>query len=194
MTHCFSKRSVQVIIQKVLKIRHVYHNQPHCPPPVIRSITIFSIHYFFSYLRFHHIQLKLLTEICKLITHIYSFTTTNFHIREMTAYGAVLSLRNTINNILRCSRFSLVARSQQIMDVVYKELDSLHQILERLDETSPSKSRKKVNALDGRIKEALWKFEDSLESLLTNTFYHNLKVLERKYPLICRVWNKMFIP
>ncbi|XP_047955127.1 putative late blight resistance protein homolog R1B-12 isoform X2 [Salvia hispanica] len=84
----------------------------------------------------------------------------------MTAYGAVLSLENTINNILRCSRFSLVDRSRKIIDFVYQELHPLQRILERLDSTSPSRSRKKVNALDGIIKDAIWKFEDSLESLL----------------------------
>ncbi|KAL1542509.1 putative late blight resistance protein R1A-10 isoform X3 [Salvia divinorum] len=88
----------------------------------------------------------------------------------MTACGAVLSLRNTISNILCCSRFSLVARSKQILDVVYNELDPLQQILERLDDTSRSRSRKKVNALGGRIRDALWKFEDSMESLLTQHF------------------------
>ncbi|XP_047942740.1 putative late blight resistance protein homolog R1C-3 [Salvia hispanica] len=84
----------------------------------------------------------------------------------MTAYGAVGSLRNTINNILGCSRFSLVGGSQQIIKGVHNELILFRMILERLDVTSPSRSRKKVNALDGIIKEALWKFEDSLESLL----------------------------
>ncbi|XP_047955128.1 putative late blight resistance protein homolog R1A-10 isoform X1 [Salvia hispanica] len=84
----------------------------------------------------------------------------------MTAFGGVLSLRNTIDNILCCSRFSLVDCSRQIIDVVYNELDPLQHILEKLDGTSPSRSRKKVNALDGRIKEAIWRFEDSLESLL----------------------------
>ncbi|XP_042016483.1 uncharacterized protein LOC121764541 [Salvia splendens] len=49
---------------------------------------------------------------------------------------------------------------------VYKELLPLEIIVERLDCTSPSRSRKKVNALDGIIKVAIWRFEDSLESLL----------------------------
>ncbi|XP_047975120.1 putative late blight resistance protein homolog R1A-10 [Salvia hispanica] len=84
----------------------------------------------------------------------------------MTAYGAISSLAETMNNILHCSRFSLDGRSQQIIQVVINELQPWRQILERLDKTSPSKSRKKVNALDGRIKEAIWKFEDSLEFLL----------------------------
>ncbi|XP_047957070.1 putative late blight resistance protein homolog R1A-10 [Salvia hispanica] len=85
----------------------------------------------------------------------------------MTAYGAVFSLANTINNIRGCSRCSLVGRSQRILELVYKELEPLPKILERLDTTSPSRSRKKVNAFDGRVKEAIWKFEDSLESLVT---------------------------
>ncbi|XP_047962697.1 putative late blight resistance protein homolog R1A-10 [Salvia hispanica] len=84
----------------------------------------------------------------------------------MTSLGAVLSLRNTINNILHCSRFNLIGGSQQIIQAVYNELEPWQEILERLDKTSPSLSRKKVNALDGRIKEVIWKFEDSLESLL----------------------------
>ena len=84
----------------------------------------------------------------------------------MTAYGAVFSLRNTIHNILRCSRFSLVGGSQQILDTVYNELEPWEETLERLDKTSPSRSRKKVNALDEIIKGAIWRFEDSLESLL----------------------------
>ncbi|KAL1542534.1 putative late blight resistance protein R1A-10 [Salvia divinorum] len=84
----------------------------------------------------------------------------------MTAYGAVLSIRNTIDNILRCSRFSLVGGSEEIIDVVNKELYQLQFNLARVDKTSPSRSREKVNALDGRIKVAIWSFEDSLESLL----------------------------
>ncbi|XP_057789284.1 disease resistance protein RPP13-like [Salvia miltiorrhiza] len=35
-----------------------------------------------------------------------------------------------------------------------------------MDRTRTSKSRKKVNALDGRIKELIWEFQDLLESLL----------------------------
>ena len=115
---------------------------------------------------YYHIPFSHSSQITAFITQNSIFTT-NFHIREMTAYGAVLSLKNTINNILRCPRFSLVDRSRQIIDVVRKGLEPLKKNLETLDYTSPSKSRKKVNALDGIIKEAIWKFEDSLESLLT---------------------------
>ncbi|XP_042018107.1 putative late blight resistance protein homolog R1A-10 [Salvia splendens] len=95
----------------------------------------------------------------------------------MTAYGAISSLTETMSNILRCSRFSLDVRSQQIIQVVIIELQPWRQILERLDKTKPRLSRKKVNALDGIIKEAIWKFEDSLESLLTQQIPSQLETL-----------------
>ena len=111
----------------------------------------------------------------------YSFnhhsSTTKFLSREMTAYGAVLSLSNTISNILNCSRFSLVGSSQQIIQVVSSELRSWEKVLERVDLTIPSRSRKKVNALDERIKEVIWKFEGSLESLLTQQIPSHLQTL-----------------
>ncbi|XP_057797010.1 putative disease resistance RPP13-like protein 2 [Salvia miltiorrhiza] len=88
----------------------------------------------------------------------------------MTAYGAVNSLRNTIDYILHSSYFNLVEPSPQIIQLAYNELDPLQEILERLDRTRTSKSRKKVNALDGRIKELIWEFQDLLESLL----YHQI--------------------
>ena len=117
-------------------------------------------------------------KICKLInqSHIF-FPSTNIHIGEMTAYGAVLSLRNTINSILNCSRFSFAGRSQQIIQIVIKELQPWQEILERLDKTSPRRSRKKVNALDERIKEVIWEFEGSLESLLTQQIPSHLQTL-----------------
>ncbi|XP_047975623.1 putative disease resistance protein At1g59780 [Salvia hispanica] len=95
----------------------------------------------------------------------------------MTAYGAVNSLRNTLENITRCPRFSLVGGSKKTIDVVHKELKPWEEVLQRLDKTSPSKSRKKANALDGRIKEAFWRFEDSLESLLTQQILSNFESL-----------------
>ncbi|XP_047974449.1 putative late blight resistance protein homolog R1B-12 [Salvia hispanica] len=85
----------------------------------------------------------------------------------MTAFGAVCSLKNTLEDIDRCPRYSLVGRSEEILEVVYRELVPWGDILLRLNHTSPSRSRKNVNALDGIIKDAIWKFEDSLESLLT---------------------------
>ena len=101
----------------------------------------------------------------------------------MTAYGAMQSLMNTIDNILHCSRFSLVGFSHQMIQVVYKELQPWRRILERLDKMSPSQSRKKVNALDGRIKEAIWEFEDSLETLLIQKIPSQLQTLQEIVPI-----------
>ena len=62
--------------------------------------------------------------------------------------------------ILRCSRFSLVSGSQQIIEGVGSIAKNSGKI------GREGECRKKVNALDGIIKDAIWRFEDSLESLL----------------------------
>ncbi|XP_057812479.1 putative late blight resistance protein homolog R1A-10 [Salvia miltiorrhiza] len=82
----------------------------------------------------------------------------------MAAYGAAASLKNTIQRILQSSRISLVSHSPQILQPAYDEMDRLQKVLLKLDETSCSKIRTKVNAADERIKEAVWEFEDLLES------------------------------
>lgn len=86
----------------------------------------------------------------------------------MAAYAAVVCLMKTIESILESSSISLVLPSPQVMQLAYKELKRLQEILERLDSTSRSKSRKKINALDGKIIDAVWKFEDLLESHLSD--------------------------
>lgn len=85
----------------------------------------------------------------------------------MAGYAAVVSAMQTILR-LESSRISFVAPCGEILDNVYVELYNLHGTLQRLDKSSPSKSRKKVNGLDGRIKEAVWEFEDLLESHLSD--------------------------
>ncbi|XP_057810264.1 putative late blight resistance protein homolog R1A-10 [Salvia miltiorrhiza] len=82
----------------------------------------------------------------------------------MAAYGAAASLKNTIQRILQSSRISLVSHSPQILQPAYDEMDRLQKVLLKLDETSCSKIRTKVNAVDERIKESVWEFEDLLES------------------------------
>ncbi|XP_057810239.1 disease resistance protein RPP13-like [Salvia miltiorrhiza] len=82
----------------------------------------------------------------------------------MAAYGAATSLKNTIQRILQSSRISLVSHSPLILLPAYLEMNHLQRILLLLDETSCSKIRTKVNALDELIKEAVWEFEDLLES------------------------------
>ncbi|XP_057763648.1 putative late blight resistance protein homolog R1A-10 [Salvia miltiorrhiza] len=82
----------------------------------------------------------------------------------MAAYGAAGSLRNTIQRILQSSRISLVSHSPQILQPAYDQMDRLLKALRLLDETSCSKIRIEVNAADERIKDAVWEFEDLLES------------------------------
>ncbi|XP_057812481.1 putative late blight resistance protein homolog R1B-17 isoform X1 [Salvia miltiorrhiza] len=82
----------------------------------------------------------------------------------MAAYGAAASLKNTIQRILQSSRISLVSHSPQILQPVYDEMNRLQKVLLKLDDTSCSNIRTEVNALDERIKEAVWEFEDLLES------------------------------
>ncbi|XP_057812492.1 putative late blight resistance protein homolog R1A-10 [Salvia miltiorrhiza] len=82
----------------------------------------------------------------------------------MAAFGAAASLKNTILRILQSSRISLVSHSPQILQPVYDEMDRLQKVLLKLDETSCSKIRTEVNAADELIKEAVWEFEDLLES------------------------------
>ncbi|XP_041999630.1 disease resistance protein RGA5-like [Salvia splendens] len=82
----------------------------------------------------------------------------------MAAYGAAISLKNTIQTILLSYRVSLVPPSPHIIQPVYEAMCRLQKVLLKLDETSCSKIRMKVNDLDERIKEAVWEFEDLLES------------------------------
>ena len=82
----------------------------------------------------------------------------------MAAFGAATSLKMTIESMLQSSRISLVPPSPQVLLSAYEAMVSLQKVLLKLDETSCSKIRTKVNALDERIKEAVWEFEDLLES------------------------------
>ncbi|XP_047956581.1 putative late blight resistance protein homolog R1A-10 [Salvia hispanica] len=78
----------------------------------------------------------------------------------MAAYGAAVSLKNTIQSLLESSRISLVPPSPQILRSAYDAMSCLLNVLSKLDSTGYSKIRTKVNALDDRIKEAIWEFED----------------------------------
>ncbi|XP_057810277.1 putative late blight resistance protein homolog R1A-10 [Salvia miltiorrhiza] len=89
---------------------------------------------------------------------------TFFHNQVMAAYGAAISLKNTIQRILQSSRISLDSHSPLILQPAYDQMDRLLKVLRLLDETSCSKIRIEVNAADERIKDAVWEFEDLLES------------------------------
>ncbi|XP_047964388.1 disease resistance protein RPP13-like isoform X2 [Salvia hispanica] len=61
------------------------------------------------------------------------------------------------------------------MQRTYEELQPFQEILERLDDTSKSRSRKKVNALDKRIKKKLEGFEDWLEYVVSQQILAQLE-------------------
>ncbi|XP_057789295.1 disease resistance protein RPP13-like isoform X2 [Salvia miltiorrhiza] len=107
----------------------------------------------------------------------------------MTAYAAVNSLRNTIDYILHSSHFSLVDPSPHIIQLAYDKLDPLQEILEGLDRTRTSKSRKKVNGLDGRIKELIWEFQHLLESLLYQQIHSQIRADQVDDEMTERVWE-----
>ncbi|XP_057812367.1 putative late blight resistance protein homolog R1B-23 isoform X1 [Salvia miltiorrhiza] len=90
-------------------------------------------------------------------------------------YGAATSLRNELQRILQLFSSSLVSPSPQILLPAYDEMGRLQRVLLELDKTSCSKIRTKVNALDERIKEVVWEFEDLLES---HVFHQSLPQLE----------------
>ena len=85
------------------------------------------------------------------------------------------SLMNTIQLILESPRLSLVPPSPKILQPAYDAMCCLQHNLQKLDETSSSKIRTKVNDLDERIKEAVWEFEDLLETCYT---FHSSKAQE----------------
>ncbi|XP_047957190.1 putative late blight resistance protein homolog R1B-8 isoform X2 [Salvia hispanica] len=93
----------------------------------------------------------------------------------MAAYGAATSLKNTIQHILQSSRISLVPPSPQILRPAYLATRRMQKVLLKLDETGYSKIRMKVNALDERIKEAIWEFEYLLESHFTHQILPQLE-------------------
>lgn len=85
---------------------------------------------------------------------------------------AVISLMNTIDSVCSpsCSSSFAVGPFPEIVGPAYAELMSLQEILKRLDCSSKHGSRKKVNALDAEIREVVWRFEDKLESHISNQF------------------------
>ncbi|KAI3464145.1 hypothetical protein Pfo_020808 [Paulownia fortunei] len=83
------------------------------------------------------------------------------------AYAAVISLKQTIQSLVNSSHISNVLNSSsEIIELAYKEIQPLQEVLERFD--SNTSSRERVNSLDGRIREAVCKLEDVVESHVSN--------------------------
>lgn len=101
-------------------------------------------------------------------------------ITDMAAYAALISLKNTIEHLLESSRISLLPPAPQLLQLAKHEVETFQEILKGLDTIHVSKSRKKVNALDGQIKEAAWEFEDMLESHLYNNMLRSQFSVEKQ--------------
>ncbi|XP_047954105.1 putative disease resistance RPP13-like protein 2 [Salvia hispanica] len=93
----------------------------------------------------------------------------------MAAYGAAVSLKNTITRIVHSSRINLVGPSREIIKPAYIHMCLLQKTLQKLEGTGYNKIRTKVNALDERIKEVVWKFEDLLETCFTDQILAQLE-------------------
>lgn len=75
------------------------------------------------------------------------------------AYAAVVSLKNTIHRLLDST---IGTSSKELVESASEEVKSIQQNLKRLDDSS--RRSKRLNKLDGEIREAVNELEDSLES------------------------------
>ncbi|KAI3464151.1 hypothetical protein Pfo_020814 [Paulownia fortunei] len=85
------------------------------------------------------------------------------------AYAAVISLKQTIERLQSSSH--IMTAPLKIIVLAYEEVISLRQFLDVLYWMSSSGERvvnRYLNALDGEIREAVWKLEDALESHVSN--------------------------
>ncbi|XP_047978718.1 putative late blight resistance protein homolog R1A-10 [Salvia hispanica] len=83
------------------------------------------------------------------------------------AFASVICLKNTIERLTNSSKIVLLPPSQQIIEFTHKKLQSLQEILEKLDSSSKSSTRNRVNALDAEIRDIVSKFEDALHFRLS---------------------------
>lgn len=77
------------------------------------------------------------------------------------AYAAVISLKNTLHHLVNSSEIQTLPRTS--MEELLKELESLQEVLQRLDSNNWS-NREKANAVDSQIRDAVYNLEDRLES------------------------------
>ncbi|XP_047955461.1 putative late blight resistance protein homolog R1A-10 [Salvia hispanica] len=89
--------------------------------------------------------------------------------RVIAAYVGASFLKRKIQGILPPSP------SANILLPAYLAVCRLQRVLLKLDDTGCSKIRTKVNALDDRIKEVIWEFEDLLESHFYNQILPQLE-------------------
>ncbi|KAL7115440.1 hypothetical protein ACP275_04G184400 [Erythranthe tilingii] len=102
------------------------------------------------------------------------------------AYAAAISLKSTIERLIISPRVSIVPQSflQTIGYLCIRQIPLLQVILRKLDEHSHAVNMKRVNALDGQIRDALHEFEDVLDSHASAQFLSQEEDDQNQHPLI----------
>ncbi|EYU43578.1 hypothetical protein MIMGU_mgv1a025232mg [Erythranthe guttata] len=88
------------------------------------------------------------------------------------AYGAVCCLEMTIERLLNSCHISIVQNSsRQITNLLYEEILSLKETLEKFNTRMNTVNMKMVKKLEAEIIDAVYQFEDVIEPHLSNQFH-----------------------
>ncbi|XP_057767416.1 putative late blight resistance protein homolog R1B-16 [Salvia miltiorrhiza] len=82
------------------------------------------------------------------------------------AYAAVISLKQTIHRLLNSSHTPIASSSREILEFAYKQMTSLQEFLKEFYHTNSNR----WNALDVKIRDAVHKAEDALESSVSHQY------------------------
>ncbi|PIN27060.1 hypothetical protein CDL12_00158 [Handroanthus impetiginosus] len=103
----------------------------------------------------------------------------------MAYYAALVSLKLTIKRLLESPKVSFLSPCPKILEFAYKEVSSLQQVLQRLEQKLLKNStREEVNALTEQIRDAACKLEDSLEFHVSDQFFSQSESLGGGCPVI----------
>ncbi|CAA0828956.1 Unknown protein [Striga hermonthica] len=86
----------------------------------------------------------------------------------MASYAAVISLKQTIDHFLKSSHASIPPHTRKILKAVYKEVQSVQQVLTRLDIHGGSRRSESLSVFDAQLTEALRQTQDVLELHASN--------------------------
>ncbi|XP_012829202.1 PREDICTED: putative late blight resistance protein homolog R1A-10 [Erythranthe guttata] len=100
------------------------------------------------------------------------------------AYGAVCCLELTIDRLLKSSHISINVQnsSHQILKHLYDEILSLKEALGEFDKRRSTINMKMVKTLEAEIIDAIYEFEDVIDSHLSNQFHSPQSEEETDHP------------
>ncbi|PIN00088.1 hypothetical protein CDL12_27411 [Handroanthus impetiginosus] len=103
----------------------------------------------------------------------------------MAYYAALVSLKLTIKRLSKSPKVSFLSLRQKILEFAYKEVSSLQQVLQRLEQKLLKNStREEVIALTGQIRDAACELEDSLEFHVSDQFFSQSESLGGGCPVM----------